>query len=352
MITVEDLVDRENLAAFLEERLGPVDTYEVSRHEQGFSNETLFVTWGDRDLVVRRPPPGDTAETAHDVLREFEVMDALQGTDVPLPPTVAATDDADVIGCPFYVMERVPGDVLRYAEPDRFATTAGRQAISEQMVDTLARIHTVDHEAVGLGDFGHPEGFTERQVERWGEQFEWAFEETTAEREVPEIGEMGDWLAANCPEEHAHALVHGDYKLDNVIFGPGTPPEIAGVLDWEMSTLGDPLTDLGWLLFFWFDDEGSVPSILQLMGPEFLTREGYFSRAEVVERYESRTGIEIDNLTFYRVLAVYKMAALGEMFFARYLMGHSDNDFYAMMEDGVPLLAQRGLDIIEGDRAV
>ena len=350
MITEDDLVDREPLREFLRDHLGVADTFAVERHDQGFSNETLFVTWGERDLVLRRPPLGETAETAHDVLREYEVIDALQETDVPVPATVAATDDAGVIGCPFYVMERVVGDVLRYSEPDRFAAPERRQAIGEEMVDTLATVHAVDHEAVGLGEFGRPEGFTRRQVERWTEQFEWAFQETTAEREVPEIGEMGDWLAANCPDEHAHTLVHGDYKLDNVVFGPATPPEIAGVLDWEMSTLGDPLCDLGWMLFFWFDDADDVPPLLQMMGPEFLTGEDYFSRAEVVDRYEQRTGIAVDNLTFYRVLAVYKMAALGEMFYARFLMGNSDSTFYEMMEDGVPMLARRGLDIIEGER--
>jgi aminoglycoside phosphotransferase (APT) family kinase protein len=350
MLTADDLVDRERLRAFLETQAGDADTFDIERHEQGFSNETLFVTWGERDLVLRRPPPGETAETAHDVLREYEVIDALQKTDVPVPTTVAATDDTEIIGCPFYVMERVAGDVLRFSEPDRFGTPEHRQRVSEEMVDTLAAIHAVDYEAVGLGEFGRPEGFTRRQVERWTEQFEWAFQETTAEREVPAIGEMGDWLAENCPEEHPHALVHGDFKLDNVIFGPGTPPEIAGVLDWEMSTLGDPLCDLGWLLFFWYEDTDDVPPLLQMMGPEFLTGSAYFSRAEVVERYEDQTGIDTANLRFYRVLAVYKMAALGEMFYARFLMGNSDSTFYEMMEEGVPMLADRGLEIIEGNR--
>ena len=351
MASESDLVDHANLRAFLADHLGVAERFDVQRHDQGFSNETLFVTWGDTDLVIRRPPIGETADTAHDVLREYEVVDALQDTGVPVPTTVAATEDPEIIGVSFYVMERLDGDVLRYAEPDRFENSDARAGIGLEMVDTLAAIHSVDYEAVGLGDFGTPEGFTERQVERWQGQFEWAFEETTESRKVPEIAEIGEWLAANVPEQPAYTLVHGDYKLDNVIFGSGSDPELAGVLDWEMSTLGDPLTDLGWFLFFWLDPvEGEMAPLLQTMAPAFLTGEDYHTRGELVERYEEQTGVEVQNLTFYRVLAVYKMAALGEMFYARYLMGNSDSTFYAMMEDGVPQLAEHALEIVDDER--
>ena len=229
MPEVAELVDRERLRSFLADALGEADSFDVARHDQGFSNETLFVTWGGRELVIRRPPPGETADTAHDVLREYEVVDALQETDVPVPETIAATEDSDIIGCPFYVMERLPGDFIRFSEPDRFENPEERERVGGEMVDTLAAIHSVGYEAVGLGDFGTPEGFTGRQVERWTEQFEWACQETTAEREVPEIGEMGDWLVDNVPDEPAHTLVHGDYKLDNVMFGPELPPDVVGV---------------------------------------------------------------------------------------------------------------------------
>ncbi|WP_336325516.1 phosphotransferase family protein [Halovenus sp. HT40] len=353
MATESDLVDREHLRSFLEEHLGEAEEFDVQRHDQGFSNETLFVSWDDTELVIRRPPIGETADTAHDVLREYEVVDALQDTDVPVPTTVAATEDSDIIGVPFYVMERLDGDVLRYSEPDRFQNSDARAGVGEEMIDTLAAIHSVDYEAVGLGEFGNPEGFTARQVERWQGQFEWAFEETTESREVPEIAEIGEWLEANVPDEPAHTLVHGDYKLDNVIFGPDPEPELAGVLDWEMSTLGDPLTDLGWFLFFWLDPvEGEMSSLMQTMAPMFLTDDDYHTRGELLDRYEEQTGVEVQNLKFYRVLAVYKMAALGEMFYARYLMGNSDSTFYAMMEDGVPQLADHGLEIINDERPI
>ena len=349
MPDLDDLVDRDALASYLEELLGPADRFEVERCDEGFSNETLFVDWGDDALVIRRPPPGATADTAHDVLREYRPMDALQDTDVPVPETLDACEDQDVLGCDFYVMRRLDGDVVRWSEPDRFARPEARRRVGEQLVDTLAAIHTVDHEAVGLGDFGRPEGFAERQVERWTEQFEWAFEETWDDRPVPTIKEVGDWLADNVPSDHPHALVHGDYKLDNVIWAPSDEPEIVGVLDWEMSTLGDPLTDLGWMLFFWFDEGDPESKVMQTFASTFLRDSDYPTRRELVERYEEATGFSFENHRFYRTLAAYKMAALGEMFYARYLMGHSDSTFYQMMEDGVPALAETAQDIAEGE---
>ncbi|MDL5361584.1 phosphotransferase family protein [Halalkalicoccus sp. NIPERK01] len=342
----ERLVDEGALADYLEGELGSVERYSVSHHQEGHSNETLFVTWGEQELVIRRPPPGEVAETAHDVLREYRVMDALQGTEVPLPDTLLACEDHDVMGSDFYVMERVEGDVLRESEPERFADH--REAVGHELVDSLVAIHEVDLEGVGLGEFGRPAGYTDRQVERWGDQIEWATEVTSEEREVPTLEEVGDWLEANRPDSHPHTLVHGDYKLDNVMFAPGTPPELVAVFDWEMSTLGDPLADLGWMLSYWRDSKDPEPAIPELTA-RFMEQEGYPTRRELVERYEERSGIEFEDERFYRALAVYKLAALGEMFFRRYLEGNSDDPMYPKMRERVPALAQRAERIVEGD---
>ncbi|WP_137283777.1 phosphotransferase family protein [Halorussus salinisoli] len=344
----ERLVDRNALRDYLAERLGTVEEYAVRHHPEGHSNETLFVTWGDRELVVRRPPPGETADTAHDVLREYRVMDALQDTDVPVPRTVLACEDHSVVGSDFYVMGRVEGDVLRDGEPDRFGTPDAHRRIGEELVDTLAAIHALDYDDAGLGEFGHPPGYTERQVERWTEQLHWASERTADERTVPELREVGDWLADNCPSDHDHALVHGDYKLDNVMFAPGTPPELAAVFDWEMATLGDPLADLGWMLSYWRDPGDPDPATPELTAT-FMEAEGYPTRRELVERYERATGIEYDHDRFYRALAVYKLAALGEMFYRRHLEGNSDDPLYPLMEQRVPALARRAKRIIDGE---
>ncbi|MFC7226777.1 phosphotransferase family protein [Salinirubellus salinus] len=346
------LVNVDRLREYLEAELGPAEEYEVRRHAEGHSNETLFVTWGEKELVVRRPPPGETADTAHDVLREFRVMDALQDTEVRVPPTVLASDDQDVMGSDFYVMERVDGDVLRRGEPDRFQNAHARKKIGEELVDTLAEIHAVDYEAVGLevGDFGYPPGFTERQVRRWSEQLMWAFSVTNEEREVPELYEVMEWLQDNVPEDPPATLVHGDYKLDNVMFGPADEPEIVAIFDWEMSTLGDPFTDLGWMLSYWWDEKDPVPPTgTDTLMRTFMTHEDYPTRTELVARYEDLTGFEFENDRFYRTLAVYKLAGLGEMFFRRYLEGNSDDPMYPKMEDGVPALAERAMRIIEGE---
>ncbi|MFT4880727.1 MAG: aminoglycoside phosphotransferase (APT) family kinase protein [Natronomonas sp.] len=342
------IVDEDALAAHLESVLGAAAAYDVERHEGGHSNETLFVTWGDRDLVVRRPPPGETADSAHDVLREHTVLSALQDTDVRTPTVVHACADESVIGSEFYVMERLDGDVIREEEPGRFGTPTHRKRLGEELVDALAEVHQVDYEAVGLGDFGHPEGYLERQVDRWWKQYEWAFEVTEEVRSVPAVAEVGEWLEENVPEAPTHTLVHGDYKLDNVLFGPGTPPELAGVFDWEMSTLGDPLADVGWLLHFWRDPDDPDPRDGD-SAPAFTGREGYLTRRELVDRYERRTGIEFENARFYRALTAFKMGGIGEMFFRRYVEGNSADPTYPLMEDQVPRRVQRATEFIDAD---
>ena len=341
------LVDEDALEAYLDAELGPADGYAVERHMEGHSNETLFVTWGDREMVLRRPPPGETAETAHDVLREYRVMDALQDTPVRVPTTVLSCDDHSIIGSDFYLMDRLDGDVLRHEEPERFATPAFRERIGTELVDGLAEVHQVDYGAVGLGEFGYPEGYTQRQVDRWHKQYAWASEVTADERELPVIAEVADWLDDNVPEEHPHTLVHGDYKLDNVMFGPGTPPALIAIFDWEMSTLGDPRFDLGWMLTYWYDTKDDE-SVATELATTFMTAEGYPSRQDLVDRWEAKTGMTFEHERFYRALAVYKLGALGEMFFRRYLEGNSDDPTYPAMRERVPALGERAMGIIEG----
>ncbi|MFB6109929.1 MAG: phosphotransferase family protein [Halodesulfurarchaeum sp.] len=342
------LVDEDALRSYLASRLEPVDSFAVERHAEGHSNETLFVEWGDRTFVIRRPPPGETADTAHQVLREYRAQDALQDTPVPVAPTVLACEDESVIGSEFYVMELVETTVIREEEPDRFAAPEMRTTLGNELVDQLATIHQIDYESVGLGDFGHPEGYTDRQVERWQKQLDWAFERTEDVRTVPTLDRVGEWLEDNKPDEHPHTLVHGDYKLDNVGFAPGTPPEIAAIFDWEMSTLGDPRADLGWMLVYW-RDAGDPPVDGAETGPHFTTAEGYPDRQTLVERWEDLTGFTFEHERFYRALGIFKLAGLGEMFFRRHLEGNADDPTYPKMEEQVPALADRALRIIEGD---
>lgn len=343
---LERLVDERSLREYLESELGAVDDFAVTYHQAGHSNETLFVEWGNRELVLRRPPAGATAESAHDVLREYRVMNALQRTAVPLPETVLECDDHDVIGSDFYLMERLRGDVIREAEPSRFGKPEFRRRIGTELVDVGVEIHTLDPDAVGLGDLGHPAGYTERQVDRWTNQLEWAMDVTGDRRAVPTLFDVADWLADNVPEPPAHTLVHGDFKLDNVMFAPGTPPEIVGVFDWEMCTRGNPFVDLGWMLAYWPDEKD--PDRTKELTPAPVARGDYPTRRQLVDRYEDRTGWTFDNHRFYRAFGVFKIAAASEMFFRRYLEGNSNDPTYPKMERRVPEYAARAERIIDG----
>ena len=343
------LVDEDSLQEFLETELGTADTYEISYHTGGNSNEIIFVTWGDQEFVLRRPPLDETADTAHEILREFQVLSVLQDSAAPVPRTITACEDRSVLDCEFYLMERVGGEVIGDTEPDRFRTAAHRRRVGQEMVDTLARIHEVDYESVGLAQFGRPEGFTQRQVDRWTEQKEWVTSRDILEREVTELDKLGAWLAGNIPETHPKTLVHGDFRLDNMMFGTGTPPKLVAVLDWELSTLGDPLTDLGFLLAHWRDSKDEHPPAIPEWTTPYTAHEDYPTRVELVDQYQTRTGIDFEHERFYRALAVFKEAVAGEMFYGRYLAGETEDPLYPKMEERVPAMADRGLRIIHGE---
>jgi len=338
------LVDADALEEFLTDHLGPADDFAISYHPRGYSNETFFLTWDDRDLVLRRPPAGETAEDAHDVLREYEIYLKLQDTPVPVPGTVAATDDKSVLGAEFYVVEQVEGRTYHDGEPEAIQSVEARRSVSEAFVDVLTSVHELDYAEVSLESFGRPEGFTRRQIDQWTKQLEWATAKTKEIRQVPEITEIRNWLKENRPEQTAHTLVHGDYTLQNVMFAPNTPSKVMAAFDWEMGTLGDPFTDLGWTLASWrepSDPPNPAPEFL----PSYTEKEGYFTRDEFVARYEAQTGVTYDDRTFYRVFGFYKLIAVCEMFFARYLDG-AENEVYPLMEQYVPQMASMTIDII------
>lgn len=343
------LVDEDTLREYLASELGEAASYDTEYHGGGNSNEIILVEWGDRDLVLRRPPPDETADTAHDILREYRVLTALQDTPVPVPRTVSSCEDRSVLGCEFYLMDRVEGDVIGDGEPERFATPEHRRRIGHELVDTLTEIHLVDYDVVGLSDFGNPSGFTRRQVERWAKQQAWVLDHDSLDRRIEALDDLREWLERNVPESHPKALVHGDFRLDNMMFGKGTPPELVAVFDWELSTLGDPLTDLGFMLAHWRDPKDEHPPAIPEWTSPFTDHPDYPTREDLVARYEDRTGTTFEHERFYRALAVYKEAVAGEMFWARYLAGETDDPLYPKMEERVPAMAERGLRIANGE---
>lgn len=337
------LVDEERLAAYLERHLPGGAPLRVRRLRAGHSNETFVVTWGGRDYVLRRPPRGAFLPTAHDVGREYRVMSALARTPVRVPRCVLMCDDEDVIGAPFYLMERVGGIVIRDRLPAAFGRPH-RTAIAHELVDALVELHAVDPAACGLVGFGRPDGYLERQLRRWNGQLELTLPHT---RPVPELEEVGRWLAAHIPAQSATTIVHGDYKLDNVMLAATPPVRVVAILDWEMSTLGDPLADLGWMVSFWWQPGEPGCEVLSHLA-RVTALEGFPSRAELVARYAEATGRDVTHLRWYVVLALWKLAVLLEGSYARHLAGATDDPFFATLERGVPGLARHALGVIEG----
>jgi aminoglycoside phosphotransferase (APT) family kinase protein len=343
------LVDGDALAAYLDRCLpeGLLGTVVIERHLAGHSNETFFVTAGDREWVLRRPPRGAFLPTAHDVRREYRVLTALADTAVRSPRPVLVCDDHGVIGAPFYLMQRVHGVVIRDSLP---ASMAGDDevpgTIGTELVDALAELHAVDWRAVGLEGFGRPEGYLQRQLRRWSGQL--ALTEPLT-RTVPDLHRVTGWLETNLPPARSTqaTIVHGDYKLDNVVFtDPGAT--LAAILDWEMSTVGDPLADVGWMLSFWREPGDPVELV---MDEQSVTRApGFPTREELVARYSERSGRDasMDDLLFYLVLAVWKLAVLLEGSYARHLAGATDDPFFEQLAEGVPALAARALALTAG----
>ena len=337
--TLPPLVDTEGLAAYLSEHL-PGDGLRVSRHQAGHSNETFFVTWGGRELVLRRPPRGAFLPSAHDVAREYKVLSALEGTGVRSPATVLLCEDEDVIGVPFFVMERIDGVVIRNELPEAF-TEPERGRIGLELVDALVELHAVDYQSCGLDTFGKPQGYLERQLRRWTGQLELTLPLT---RPVPDLERVGEWLYSNLPQSPPATIVHGDYKLDNVMLAARPPARLIAIVDWEMSTIGDPLADLGWMISFWREPEDDDDDVFANLH-SVTTKEGFARRADLVDSYAAKTNRDVSALDWYQVLAVWKLAILLEGSYARHLSGVTDDPFFAEMEHGVPALGRRAVDL-------
>jgi aminoglycoside phosphotransferase (APT) family kinase protein len=332
------LVDPIALERYLRGLLPVADPIQVVRHRAGHSNETFFVRSGPQEWVLRRPPRGAFLPTAHDVVREHRVLSSLARTEVRAPRPVLLCQDPSVIGAPFYLMERIHGTVIRDEVPPALAGSADRCRIGEELVDALVELHAVDWREVGLAGFGRPEGYLERQVRRWKGQL--ALTEPLT-RPLPDLHRVSEWLEARTPPRSEATIVHGDYKLDNVAFAPDGPARLVAILDWEMSTLGDPLADLGWMLSFWREPGDPAEFVVDEQTVTGLP--GFASRDQMVARYRERSGRDTPGLIFYLVLAVWKLAILLEGSYARHLAGQTDDPFFARLEDGVPTLARRAL---------
>ncbi|MFI0480897.1 phosphotransferase family protein [Actinomadura sp. 9N215] len=321
----------------------------------GRSNLTYAITLdGGGRVVLRRPPLGHVQPTAHDMGREHRVLTALgDATAVPVPRTLAFCADEDVIGARFYLMDHVEGRVLRTREDAADLTPDQARGLSEALAEALAAIHTVDVTAAGLDDFGRPSGYMRRQLDRWRRQWDGSQEAIRAAghvRDLPEYDRLVERLAERTPadapgrpggsssQEGRARLVHGDFRLDNVLARLEPRPEIAAVVDWEMSTLGDPLSDLGLTLVYWAEpgDAERLP-----VGATITSAPGFFTRREFTDRYAELTGSDLGDLDFYVAFACFKLAVILAGIHARYLQKATVGEGFDQIGDGVPLLLRR-----------
>lgn len=337
-------VDLEALRSYFAEHVDGADSSPLAAElvQGGRSNLTYRIRQGhDREWVLRRPPLAHVLPTAHDMSREYRVISALGSTNVPVPRAFAYCPDDDVIGAPFYVMSWVEGRKLATADDAARLTPDEAGAACEALVRTLASLHRVDPEAVGLGEFGRPAGYLERQVRRWYQQWEAA-----PTRSLPEVEQLRDRLTAVLPESSAASVVHGDYRFDNLLLAPDRS-DVVAVLDWEMATLGDPLADLGLLLVYWTEPDDQVRREIAV-SPDVTSQRGFWSRRAVLERYGQLTGFDLRDIDFYVALGCYKLAIVLEGIHARYLRGAYAGEDFGEIWAGAPDLLRLGLTVIDG----
>jgi aminoglycoside phosphotransferase (APT) family kinase protein len=337
-------IEVAGLTRFIRERrLGAADDLRSENISFGHSNEVHLIHFDGKSWALRRPPRGPLLPTAHDVLREYRVLNALQATAVPVPRVYAVCEDAAYIGAPFYLMEFVHGEVIRAdGRASAIATPEQRRAVSEAMIDLLVTLQAVDWRAAGLEGFGRPDGYLQRQLKRWVDQLERTVPHT---RPLPVMENIKQWLGARLPESPPATIVHGDFKLDNVMWRVAGQPRVIALFDWEMSTIGDPLADLGWMLTYWPQPAGTraIPVGIE-GGPGFLTRR------EMLERYESSTGRAMRHFAFYEVFAIFKLAIILEGSYARFVHGQADDPMFAELKDRVPTLANAAWSLCESSR--
>ncbi len=307
----------------------------------GKSNLTYEVGDGRRTVIVRRPPLGHVLATAHDMVREHRVITALRDTPVPVPETYAVCPGDEVIGAPFYVMQRVEGTPYRLARELAHLGPVRTRAIADSMVDTLVALHAVEPAAVGLGDFGRPEGFLERQVRRWKQQLD-----ASRSRELPGIDTLHARLAASVPEQGPAAVVHGDYRLDNLlVLERHGQDEVTAVLDWEMATIGDPLTDVALLAAY-----QSLPRMLRTNAvSDVALAPGFPTSAELLDRYGAASGRDLSSLSFHLGLAYFKLAVILEGIHYRYTQGQTVGAGFESIGQATGPLVDAGLRALEED---
>ena len=342
----ENSFDPLRILPFLKSRIpdladGPL---ELKQFQGGASNLTYLLKIGERETILRRPPGGTKAKSAHDMGREFRVMQRLS-PHFPCPRPLAYCEDESLIGSTFYVMEKLQGVILRRDLPKGlgYAPEQARQ-LCLNLIDTLIKLHTLDYEQAGLSDLGKPAGYVERQVSGWCERFEKAITD-----DVPKCEALMAWIKAKRPADSARpGIIHNDYRFDNVVLSPDDGATIVGVLDWEMATLGDPLLDLGNSLAYWVQQDD--PKMMQTIRMQPSNLPGMLTRDEIVRYYGEKTGREIGNYDFYYVFGLFRLAVIAQQIYYRYKLGQSRNPKFQAFGMFVTVLSQVADGVIQKSR--
>lgn len=313
-------LDVAALEAYLNNHLPAGGRLEVLQFPHGYSNLTYLLRLGQQELVLRRPPFGADIKSAHDMGREYRILRALWPVYPRVPRPLLYCEDESVLGAPFYVMERLHGVILRTEAPEGLTPVRMRR-VCEAALEALVELHSLDYAKAGLADLGRPEGYVERQVRGWTERYQKARTE-----EVPGMEQAMAWLPAHLPQPQPAALIHNDFKYDNLMFDPGLE-QVVAVLDWEMATLGDPLMDLGTTLAYWA--EADDPAGLRGFGLTHLP--GNYRRAELVAAYAERTGRDVSGILFYYVFGLFKVGVIMQQIYARYQKGLTQDTRFAIL---------------------
>lgn len=331
----DERFDVEALASYLQGKLpGTENQLVVRQFGGGAANLTYLLDYSTHEYVLRRPPLGPVAKTAHDMAREYKVLSVLYRAFPYAPRAFLYCEDPQIIGADFFIMERRHGIVVRRSIPAQFdGLPRAQRRMSEALVDALAAFHAVDYEALGLSGLGKPAGFVERQIEGWYRRWQKA-----KLHDLPEMDAVYAWLKENLPTAPGSSLVHNDFKLDNIMLAAGDPGRVVAVFDWDMCTLGDPLSDLGALLSYW--TEPGDPPYMQALAMMPVGDMGFMTRDELVQRYAQKSGRSVSNINFYNALGLFRLTVIIAQIYIRYKRGQTQDKRFAAFEVMIPLLAR------------
>jgi aminoglycoside phosphotransferase (APT) family kinase protein len=314
----------------------------VEQFPRGYSNLTYLILFGDKELVLRRPPFGRKAKTAHDMGREYRILKALNPVFPYCPKPLIYSEDTSIMGCPFYVMERIRGIILRKTLPEGLELSPDQmRSLCESILDVHYKLHSIDYKAIGLEGFGKPAGYVKRQVEGWSERYKAA-----RTPDAPAFGKVMQWLHDKMPPDFLKpAVIHNDYKFDNVVLDPEDPLKIRGVLDWEMATVGDPLMDLGCSLGYWI--QADDPPNFQAAGTQPTNLPGALTRDELVKRYSEKAGIPTTNFDFYFCFGMFRLAVIAQQIYYRYYHGQTKDERFKLLIFAVHVLEEQASKTME-----